>query len=172
MGVIYALGVHEVDMFCYLMDKEYPDSIHTTASYALQSDIEETAMITMDFNNTKAYAFESWLMPAYGKQRDLVVVGSEKTAKIDYLKPQELEVFDIRIAEQDYDGKTAFSVENEGSYTIPIPYAEPLKEELRHFIQCVNDRSTPISDGEIGLRAVRMAEAALESVKSGRTVGF
>ena len=172
MGVIYALGVHEVDMFCYLMDKEYPDSIHTTASYALQSDIEETAMITMDFNKTKAYAFESWLMPAYGKQRDLVVVGSEKTAKIDYLKPQELEVFDIRIAEQDFDGKTAFSVENEGSYTIPIPYAEPLKEELRHFIQCVNDRSTPISDGEIGLRAVRMAEAALESVKSGRTVGF
>ena len=54
---------------------------------------------------------------------------------------------------------------------IPIPYAEPLKEELRHFIQCVNDRSTPISDGEIGLRAVRMAEAALESVKSGWTVG-
>ena len=81
-------------------------------------------------------------------------------------------MFDIRIAEQDYDGKTAFSVENEGSYTIPIPYAEPLKEELRHFIQCVNDRSTPISDGEIGLRAVKMAEAALESVKSGRTVGF
>lgn len=172
MGVIYALGVHEVDMFCYLMDREYPDSIHTTASYALQSDIEETAMITMDFNNTKAYAFESWLMPVYGKQRDLVVVGSEKAAKIDYLKPQELEVFDIRIAEQDFDGKTAFSVENEGSYTIPIPYAEPLKEELRHFIQCVNDRLTPISDGEIGLRAVRMAEAALESVKSGRMVGF
>ncbi len=172
MGVIYALGVHEVDMFCYLMDRDYPDSIHTTASYTLQSDIEETAMITMDFNNTKAYAFESWLMPAYGKQRDLVVVGSEKTAKIDYLKPQELEVFDIRIAEQDFDGKTAFSVENEGSYTIPIPYAEPLKEELRHFIQCVNDRSTPISDGEIGLRAVKMAEAALESVKSGREVGF
>lgn len=93
----------------------------TTASYLLRPDIEETAMITMDFGDTN----ESWLMPAYGKQRDLVVVGSEKTAKIDYLKPQELEVFDIRIAEQDFDGKTAFSVENEGSYTIPIPTQPP-----------------------------------------------
>ncbi len=172
MGVIYALGIHEVDMFCYLMDMDYPDTIHTTASYSLQPDIEETAMITMDFGRTKAYAFESWLMPAYGKQRDLVVVGSEKTAKIDYLKPHELEVFDIRIAEQDFDGNIAFSVENEGSYTIPIPYAEPLKEELHHFINCVNNRSIPISDGKIGLRAVRMAEAALESTKSGRMIGF
>jgi len=172
MGVIYALGIHEVDMFCYLMDREYPNSIHTTASCALQPDIEETAMITMDFNNTKAYAFESWLIPAYGEQRDLVVVGSEKTAKIDYLKPQELQVFAIRIAEQDFDGKTAFSVENEGAYTIPIPYAEPLKEELHHFINCVNDRLTPISDGQIGLRAVRMAEAALKSSKEGHAVGF
>ncbi|MGP8321713.1 MAG: Gfo/Idh/MocA family protein [Methanosarcinaceae archaeon] len=172
MGVIYALGIHEVDIFCYLMDKDYPDSIHTTANSILQPDIEETAMIIMDFDGIKAYAFESWIMPAYGKQRDLVVVGSEKTAKIDYLKPQELEIFDIRIAEQDFDGKTAFSVENEGSYTIPIPYAEPLKEELHHFIRCVNNRLLPISDGKIGLRAVRMAEAALESSKSGRKIGF
>lgn len=170
MGVIYALGIHEVDIFCHLMDRDYPDTIFAATSRCLQSDIEETAMITMDFGDTRTYALESWLMPAYGKQRDLVVVGSEKSAKIDYLKPQELQVFDIRIAEHDYDGKTAFNVENEGSYTIPIPYAEPLKEELRHFIKCVEERSTPISDGQIGLRAVIMVEAALESALTGSTV--
>jgi len=88
----------------------------------------------MDFNNTKAYAFESWLMPACGKQRDLVVVGSEKTAKIDYPKPQELQIFDIRIAEQDYDGNTAFNVENEGSYTIPIPFGCNLIIHAKPFL--------------------------------------
>ena len=172
MGVIYALGIHEVDMFCYLMDMEYPDSIFTAASRSLQTDIEETAMITMDFGSTRAYAFESWLIAAYGKQRDLVVVGSEKTAKIDYLKPQELQIFDIRVAEQDFNGNTIFNVENEGSYTIPIPYAEPLKEELRHFVKCINDRTKPISDGTIGLHAVVMAEAALESATTGKSVEF
>ncbi len=172
MGVIYALGIHEVDMFCHLMDRDYPDTIFAATSRCLQSNIEETAMITMDFGGIRTYALESWLMPAYGKQRDLVVVGSEKTAKIDYLKPQELQIFDIRIAEQDYDGNTAFNVENEGSYTIPIPYAEPLKEELRHFIKCVEDRFTPISDGSIGQRAVVMAEAALESARTGMVVSF
>jgi len=172
MGVVYALGIHEVDMFCYLMNKEYPDSILAATGYSLQPDIEETAIITMNFGTTRAYAFESWLMPAYGKQRDLVVVGSEKSVKIDYLRPQELKMFDIRIAEQDFDGKIAFSVENEGTYTIPIPYAEPLKEELHHFIHCIDTRARPISDGTIGLHAVIMVEAALESARTGKTVVF
>ncbi|MEZ5334860.1 MAG: Gfo/Idh/MocA family oxidoreductase [Methanolobus sp.] len=172
MGVVYALGIHEVDMFCYLMDEDYPESILADTRCSLQPGIEETAMISMDFKTATAYAFESWLMPASGKQRDLIVVGSEKVAKIDYLKPQELQMFDIRIAEQDFDGKTNFSVENEGSYTIPIPYAEPLKEELRNFIDCIRSREKPLSDGLIGLRAVEMAESALESAKIGKSVRF
>lgn len=172
MGVVYALGIHEVDMFCYLMEKEYPDSILAAMGYCLQAGIEETAIITMNFGATRAYAFESWLMPAYGKQRDLVVVGSEKSAKIDYLKPSELQIFDICITEHDFDNNIAFSVENEGTYTIPIHYAEPLKEELYHFIHCINTRSRPISDGAIGLRAVNMVEASLESAKTGKVYFF
>ncbi len=44
----------------------------------------------------KAY-YRIWnFYAAYAKQRDLVVVGSEKNAKIDYFKSQELEVFDIQ----------------------------------------------------------------------------
>jgi predicted dehydrogenase len=172
MGVIYALGIHEVDMFCYLMNVDYPKSILADTRCTLQPGIEETAMISMEFDNATAYAFESWLMPASGKQRDLIVVGSEKVAKIDYLKPQELQMFDIRIAEQDFDGKTSFNVENEGSYTIPIPYAEPLKEELKNFVDCIRSRSSPLSDGIIGMRAVEMAEAALKSASIKKFVGF
>jgi predicted dehydrogenase len=172
MGVIYALGIHEVDIFCYLVNKEMPLSILADTRCSLQDDIEETAMITMDFGDATGYAFESWIMPAYGKHRDLVVVGSEKVAKIDYLKPQELQIFDMRIAEQDFQDNIIFSVENEGSYTIPIPYAEPLKEELCHFIECITSRKYPISNGVIGMRAVRMAEAALLSAKEGKKVLF
>jgi predicted dehydrogenase len=172
MGVIYALGIHEVDMFCHLMNVDYPLNILADTRCTLQPSIEESAMISMDFGNATAYAFESWLMPASGKQRDLIVVGSEKVAKIDYLKPQELQMFDIRIAEQDYNGKTSFSVENEGSYTIPIPYAEPLKEELKNFIHCIQSRENPLSDGVIGMRAVVMAEAALDSAKKGCKIDF
>jgi len=172
MGVIYALGIHEVDMYCYLMNVMYPKSIFASTSVCMQKDIEETAMISLDFGNVKGYAFESWLMPSTGKQRELIVVGSEKSAKIDYLKPQELRIFDIRIAESISGGTKSLNVNDEGSYTIPIPYAEPLKEELNHFLHCVRTREKPISDGVVGMRAVVMAEKALESARTGRIVHF
>jgi len=94
MGVIYALGIHELDMFCYLMDVDYPNTLTATASTSFQSGIEETCMITMDFGGVKGYALESWLVPVYGKRRDLILIGSEKSAKIDYLSPQELQLFE------------------------------------------------------------------------------
>ncbi|MCK5660980.1 MAG: Gfo/Idh/MocA family oxidoreductase [Methanosarcinales archaeon] len=167
MGVVYALGVHEVDLFCHLLNREYPTSILASASYTMQKDIEDSATIVLDFDGIKGYSMESWLVPVYGKKRDLVVVGSEKSAKIDYLKPQELEIFDIRMVDDN-----GFKVESEGSYMIPIPYKEPLKEELAHFVHCVETRDVPLADAKVGMRAVEMSEGVLESIREGCEVKF
>ena len=53
---------------------------------------------------------------------------------------------------------------------LSIPNAEPLKDELKHFISCIVSRQDPLSDGAVGLRAVVMAEAALMSAKTGKMV--
>lgn len=169
MGVIYALGIHELDMFCHLLDKDYPNRLIATSSTSFQSDIEETCMIAMDFGDAKGYALESWLVPAYGKKRDLVLIGSEKSARIDYLNLQELHLFDMRIVVEE---GVLVRIENEGERIIPIPYAEPLKEELKHFLSCVEERKKPITDGMVGMRAVVMAEAALESSKKNTSMRF
>jgi UDP-N-acetylglucosamine 3-dehydrogenase len=167
MGVIYALGIHELDTFCYLLGVDYPKSIIAAASKSYGRDIEETATISADFGHARGYAFESWLVPAYGKMRDLVVVGNKRSARVDYLTPQELYVFDNRII---IDKGIPIRVEDKGKRTISIPHAEPLKEEIKHFISCVISRQNPLSDGVVGLRAVTMAEAALKSAKIGEAV--
>lgn len=169
MGVIYALGIHELDMFCYLLNVDYPQKLIAVASTSYSQDIEETAMITMDFGKAKGYALESWLVPIYGKRRDLVVVGSEKSVKIDYLNPEELRLFNAKIITRN---GVPQRVESEGENTISIPYAEPLKEELKHFISCVNSRQKPLTDGLVGWRGVVMAEAALKSAKTNKVIEF
>jgi predicted dehydrogenase len=169
MGVIYALGIHELDMFCYLLGVDYPESLVATTSKVYSRDIEETAMIVMDFGIAKGYAFESWLLPGYGKKRDLLVIGSKTSARVDYLRPQELSFFDIRMITKD---GVPVSVENKGSHIIALPSTEPLKEELKQFISCVNSRKKSLSDGLVGLRAVVMAEAALASAESGKSINF
>lgn len=171
MGVMHALGIHEVDMFCYLLNVEYPEDITALVGNYLQEDIEETALIVMGFEGgVKGFAMESWLMPVYGKKRDLAVVGSEKTIKVDYLKPQELEIFDVRIEKYEDAAGVQFRLESEQSTTMPLEYKEPLKEELMHFINCVESHSKPRSDGMAGVRAVEMIEAAFQSVKLKKTI--
>jgi UDP-N-acetylglucosamine 3-dehydrogenase len=167
MGVIYALGIHEVDLFCYLMGVDYPSSVTAVASKAYSRDIEETAMLAVDFGDAKGYAFESWLVPGHGKRRDLLVVGSKLSARVDYLRPQELCLFDTRVVTEN---GVPTSIEDKGERVVSLPYVEPLKEELRQFISCVNSRRKPLADGPVGLRAVAMAEAALTSAKKDKSV--
>jgi len=156
MGVLFALGIHEVDLFCYLLNEEYPGEIFATISNYI-GETEEIAQIISYFNNNvKGYAFESWLSPN-GKRRELIVVGSKMSAFIDYLKPNEIKIFDVIISPQ--------GISSEGSYVIPIEYKEPLKEELKDFINSIKTRKQPIANMHAGKRAVETIEYAIKSYK-------
>jgi predicted dehydrogenase len=48
-----------------------------------------------------------------------------------------------------------------------LEMVEPLAIECSHFIDCVENRSTPRSDGLDGLRVVRVLEAAERSLRAG-----
>ena len=169
MGVIYALGIHELDMFCYLLEVDYPKSLIAMTSSVYNPDIEETASIFVDFGKVKGYAFESWMMPTASKRRELIVAGSKMSTRVDYLKPQELYLFDVKII---VENSIPVAIESKGERTIALPYAEPLKEELKHLLSCVSTKQKPLSDGLVGLRAVVMAEAALKSTEAGKAVAL
>lgn len=51
-----------------------------------------------------------------------------------------------------------------------ILWQEPLKLELQHFANCILGREKPIVTGVDGLKALKIAEAALKSSKTGRLV--
>ena len=53
-----------------------------------------------------------------------------------------------------------------------MPSVEPLRLECEHFVACVRDGVTPQSDGESGLRVVRVLEALQHSLEgSAREAG-
>ncbi|MBS7659422.1 hypothetical protein KEJ28_01850, partial [Candidatus Bathyarchaeota archaeon] len=92
----------------------------------------------------------NWLTPY--KTRTLVVTGSEAIIKLDYIT-QEL------------------IIENAKETVQPrIPWQEPLKLELQHFISCIEGKEKPLVTGEDGLKALLIAEAALKSSKTGRLI--
>ena len=42
---------------------------------------------------------------------------------------------------------------------------EALRTEVDHFVDCIDDRRTPITDGPVGLRIVELLEAATRSIR-------
>ena len=49
-------------------------------------------------------------------------------------------------------------------------YADAYRLEFDHFLDCVIDGATPLTGGEEGRRALELADAALESVRTGKPV--
>lgn len=51
---------------------------------------------------------------------------------------------------------------------IPVEFAEPLKQELSHFIECVIQRKRPLTDGSEGIRVLKILEQAEKSIANSR----
>ena len=65
----------------------------------------------------------------------------------------------------DYDTYAEYVGLRFGDITVPyIRVGEPLRIECEHFLECVRSRSTPVSDGQDGLRVVKVLEAADRSL--------
>jgi len=173
MGVILALAVHDLDLTCYLLNKKEPKSILVDSGKFNQEIVTEMTNISLNFdNNIKSYIMGSWNIPVYGKRRELLIIGSEKSALVNYLTPSEYQIFDSSIKHRKFNDKIIFEKHNNGIQKIVIEYKEPLKQEILHFIKCIETRTTPNSDGLVGYHAVRMCEKAILSAEKNKRIYF
>jgi UDP-N-acetylglucosamine 3-dehydrogenase len=117
----------------------------------INKKFEDYAQIMLTFERGKTAFIESnWLTPY--KTRTLVATGSKAIMKLDYIT-QEL------------------TIENAKETVQPrYPMQEPLKLELQHFANCVHKKEKPLVTGTDGLKALRIAEAALKSSTTKRVV--
>jgi len=75
---------------------------------------------------------------------------------------------DLRVDLGEYDDFAKFQlIQRAGDLLIPkIKFAEPLRLECAHFIECVETGKRPLTDGESGLKVVRILEAADQSLQN------
>jgi predicted dehydrogenase len=130
--------------------------------------------MTMFFDGpTIAHVHASWLAPV--KVRRTLLGGSQRMIVFDDLEGSEK----IKI----YDSGISVDPSPENVYQMLVGYrtgdmwapklalTEALAAEASHFVRCVTDGTRPQSDGEAGLRVVRLLEAASASMQAhGRPV--
>ena len=109
-----------------------------------------------------AHLHLSWLDPH--KERRFTVVGSRRMATFDDMAiERKLTVYDKGF-EQDYRNYGEYIARSGDVWSPVVPNDEPLRIECRHFVDCVRDGAAPRSDGESGLRVVRVLEELQRSL--------
>lgn len=168
-GVTFDFAIHDVDMACYLANFDYPEEVTANMGSYLPHRSDDFGAITLKFANyILTHIVVSWLTPH--KVRNLTVVGRDKSVFVDFLNSKML-IYDIGITPR-YNSYNQFKLITRQGPTqeVNIENNEPLKEEDKHFLDCVKNGKHPITDGIVGLRAVEIVEAAYQSAKEQRTV--
>ena len=162
-NVIIDIGVHDIDVFNYLLGKE-PQSIFSCAGKALINDREDYADIFLKYNGTNGIIQVNWITPV--KIRVLNVTGTKGYAELNYIT-QDLVIYES-IYRKTYDRFGDFVVlfGEPKKRHIRINKQEPLKLELRDFIDAVRKGRDPLVTGEDGLRVLRTAVAIMEACRA------
>lgn len=167
-NALYSFAPHDISVMLHLLGSA-PVSVSTFGQSYIRSGIEDVVFLNMKFANTAiAHVHVSWLDPH--KVRRITVVGSRKMIVFDDMESREkVKIYDKGVDRQtDYGSYGEFLTLRNGDILIPdIRMIEPLKLECAHFIRCIEDGSTPLSDGRNGLLVTRVLEAGQRSLASG-----
>jgi predicted dehydrogenase len=164
-NVLWDLGPHDVAITLYWLDEE-PEWVQCTGSSYVQPGIEDVVFLMMGFRSgVLAHAHLSWLAPS--KLRMMTVIGSRKMAVYDDVEAVEkVKVYDHGIERLSAE-ELRRSYRAGDIHSPRVAVTEPLQIEIRDFIDAVQHRRRPLSDGEAGLRVVRVLDAATRSLRSG-----
>lgn len=170
INVIWDLAPHDISIMDHLIP-EKPKSVVAVGSSHAGSGLEDIAYVTVRFaGDLIAHFHLNWLSPV--KIRKIIVGGSRKMIVFDDLDPAEkIKIYDKGIILAHADKKQIY--QNIIQYRIGDMYApkidhtEALKGMVDHLAHCITNNLNPITDGESGLRVVRILEAADKSIRKG-----
>ena len=167
-NALWSLGAHDISVILHLAGED-PFEVSAHGESYMRPGIEDVVFAFLRFpSGLAAHLHLSWLDPH--KERRFTVVGSQRMATFDDMDlERKVTVYDKGF-DQSASSYGEYITRAGDIYSPRISNAEPLRLEVEHFVECVRTGATPRSDGESGLRVVRVLErlqAELERSRRG-----
>ncbi|MDD5192579.1 MAG: Gfo/Idh/MocA family oxidoreductase [Candidatus Nanoarchaeia archaeon] len=167
VNVVWDLAVHLISVLNYITNQK-PVIVNANAEGFIRNNIPEIANIHIKFDKKmSAYLTVSWIEPR--KTRTIIIVGSKKLLVFDLKNEEEpIKIYDkgVELAEVDYAKQFKVEYRYGDIYSPNIETIEPLRTMCLHFIDCVINNKKPRSDGESGLKVIKVLEAIDKSLKN------
>jgi UDP-2-acetamido-3-amino-2,3-dideoxy-glucuronate N-acetyltransferase len=161
-NALWSFAPHDISMILALVGDE-PSTVTAVGSTHLQTSIPDVTTTHLSFPGGQgAHIHVSWLHPI--KEQRLVVVGDRGMAIFDDGQPwqSKLQLFRHRI---DWRNGMPTPTRSDGE-SIALQANEPLLAECAHFLECIGSGKRPLSDGDEGLRVLRVLERAQDSLET------
>jgi predicted dehydrogenase len=167
VNVMWDLAPHDLTIFEAVIGKQPVRVSAVGASHVTHPTSPQDTMVhlTLDYGDGMiGHVHANWFSPL--KQRLMVVAGDKKMAVYDDISAMEpIKVYDCGTYDPEAD-TPAYPALRMGHTSIPfIKQEEPLKLQIREFLNAIRDGRNPETDGEAGLRVVKILESGMQSLR-------
>lgn len=149
------LAIHDIDIVNYLLD-ELPKKIFVNRNKNHIKKRHDSVEFFLKYKNASAYIQANWITPT--KIRKLNITGSEGYLEMDYMS-QTIDFYKSNYEKfkQNWDDYSDYILKfsNSERLSVPVSKKEPLKEEIRYFIECV--KKDIAIDSNFALEALKIA---------------
>jgi predicted dehydrogenase len=168
VNVVWDLAPHDLSIVDHLVSR-LPRSLSAFGGCHAGNDIEDVAYLNLDYGDGLIANFHvNWLSPV--KVRSMIFGGSDQSLIYNDLELiEKIKVYDrgITVAKTQEERRQVLISYRSGDVWAPnIPNTEALAQVAAHFIECVAQGKRPVTDGQAGLRIVRILDAAQRSIKA------
>ena len=162
-GLFRDMTIHDFDMARYLMGDIA--SVHATGASLVdpaigQAGDVDSAMITLVARSGALCQISNSRRSVYGYDQRIEAFGESGMLQAGNQRPTTVSFWGAAATEA-RDPVLNFFIER---------YTPAYMAEIDHFVDCVEKGATPLAGYPDGRAALRLADAALESMRSGRTV--
>jgi myo-inositol 2-dehydrogenase/D-chiro-inositol 1-dehydrogenase len=164
-GIFRDMTIHDFDMARFILGDDPVEELHAFGSVMVEPQLRElgdvdTAMVIMKAASGALVHINNSRRASYGYDQRLEAFGAKGMVQSENLRASSLTRSDAR-ATAAKEPLLNFFMER---------YAAAYLDELNHFIDVVDGKSQPSANFEDGRRALILANAAWESLRSGRAV--
>ncbi len=153
-NILWSFAPHDISVILGLLDEE-PNKVEAQGGNYLHPQIADVTVSLLSFpSGVKAHIFVSWLHPF--KEQKLIVVGDRKMAVFDDMEKKEK----LLLYPHSIEWKNHLPIPNKAeAESVECDSGEPLRAECLHFLESIQNRSQPVTDGEEGLRVLRVLQS-------------
>jgi predicted dehydrogenase len=166
-NVIWDLAAHDISIMNYLLDVE-PLTVSAIGSRHFNG-MEDIAYITVIFpNNMIAHFHVNWISPV--KVRKILLGGTKKMVVYDDMEASDkVKVYNkgVEVNGNESLYKVLVQYRLGDMFAPSIDQTEALSLMVKEFVDSINMRRSPLTDGVAGAKVVRILEAAERSLRSG-----